>query len=76
MHERDDMKLDILMHLLWVEELARNKDKKPEPIEKTHVVEVKPKGHFVPYKKEFNKPIKDKNKPVEKPYNKFCCYNC
>lgn len=40
------------------------------------MVETKPKGYFLPYKKEFKKPIKGKKKYVENPYNKFYCYNC
>lgn len=76
MHEKDNMELNNLMHHLWIKELARNKDKKLEPTDKAHVVEVKPKDRFVPYKKEFKKPIKSKKKPIENPYNKFYCYSC
>lgn len=48
MYERDDMECNTLMPHLRVEELARNKDKKPEPTKKEHMVEAKPNGRFLP----------------------------
>lgn len=39
-------------------------------------MEAKPKGRFSPYKKEFKNLIKGKKKFIEKPNNKFYCYNC
>lgn len=60
------MPLNILMHHLRVEELTRNKEKKIEPFEKAHVLEVKPNSRFTPNKREFKKSAIDKKKPFER----------
>lgn len=39
MHEKDDVELDILMPLLCVKQLVRNKGKKTKSTKKAHIVE-------------------------------------
>lgn len=70
------MLVNILMHHLQVEEIARNKDKKFKPSKKGHVVEAKPKGHFTSNKREFKKFAKGNKKLVERPKNRLYCYVC